>query len=182
METIKGLVVTGIISFVCGWASQFVGPKSRLCYWFPHNFTYKLSLENNQTLIIQTSSITIQNLGRKGTEGVEIIHATRPDHFQFFPIIPFQEEISQNGAHVLTVGNLGPKEFFTIQMLSYKNPPSLQYIRSKDGPAKQIPIQLQRLWPKWFNLIIVALVIVGGGFSVYWLIKSIMFIYKSIGI
>lgn len=181
MESIKSLVITGVITFVSGWAIQFVGPKTRLCYWFPHTFIYTVSLENSQTLNIQTSSITVQNLGRKGTEGVEIIHTARPDHFQIFPSFPFREEISQNGAHIIKIENLGPKETFTIQILSYINPPSLQNIRSKDGPAKPIQIQLQRLWPKWVNLILAGLLFVGTGVAIYWLIKGIMILYKFAG-
>ena len=182
MDSIKSIVITGIVSFAGGWASQFVGPKTRLCYWFPHTFIYTVSLENNQTLNIQTSSITVQNLGKKGAEGVEIIHTTRPDHFQIFPSRPFQEENAPNGEHFIKIENLGPKENFTIQILSYKILPILQNIRSKDGPAKQIPIQLQRLWPKWFNLTVFGLVVVGAGVSVYWLIKGVLTLLRFAGI
>ena len=185
MGTIKSYVITGVISIVSGWVLRNTEFKPKLCYWFPHNFTYNITLENNVPYIIQTSSITVQNLGRKGAEGIEIIHKNRPDHFQFFPSIPFQEETTNSGEHVLKIENLGPKEFFTLQILSFISLPGkapLLNIRSKEGAAKQIPIQLQRLWPKWLSFIVAGLVFVGGGFSIYWLIKAVIFVSKSIAI
>lgn len=80
--------------------------------------------------------------------------------------------------------NLGPKEFFTLQVLSFISLPGkapLLNIRSKDGAAKQITIQLQRLWPRWLNLIVAGLILVGAGVSVYWLIKGIMVLFKFAG-
>lgn len=185
MGTIKSYVVTGVISIVSGWILRNTEFKPKLCYWFPHNFIYDITLPSGVPYIVQTSSITVQNLGRKVSEGIEIVHKTRPDHFQFYPSIPFHEETTSSGEHIIKVDNLGPKEFFTLQVLNFISLPGkapLLNIRSMEGAAKQITIQLQRLWPKWLNLIVAGLVLVGASFSIYWLTKAIIFISQSIGI
>lgn len=184
MGNMKGYVITGVISIVSGWVLRNTEFKPKLCYWFPHNFIYNITLPNGVPYIVQTSSITVQNLGRKVSEGIEIVHKTRPDHFQFYPSIPFHEETTTSGEFIIKVDNLGPKEFFTLQVLSFISLPGkapLLNIRSKDGAAKQITIQLQRLWPRWLNLIVAGLILVGAGVSVYWLIKGIMVLFKFAG-
>lgn len=176
---IKSYAATIMVSVASGWALQFLGPKTRLCYWFPHSFIYNITLEGGIPYVIQTSSITVQNLGRKGAENIEIIHQTRPDHFQFFPSRPFQEDSTNNGEHIIRVESLGPNEFFTLQILSFLSLPNqapLLNIRSKDGRAKQIPTQLQRLWPKWFNILVWTVIFIGIWTSVIWLTKGIMYL------
>ena len=181
---LKGYAATIVASIVSGWFLRSTEFKPKLCYWFPHNFIYEITMPNGDPYIVQTSSITLQNLGRKGAEGIEIIHKTRPDHFQFFPSIKFEEETTGGGEHVIKVDNLGPKEFFTVQIISFISLPGtapLLNIRSKEGPATQIPIQLQRLWPKWFNLTVAGFVLVGAGVTFYWILKGIIFIPKIVG-
>lgn len=181
---LKGYAATVIASIVSGWFLRNTEFKPKLCYWFPHNFIYNTTLPDGRPYFVQTSSITLQNLGRKAAEGIEIIHKTRPDHFQFYPSIPFQEEMTANGEHIIKIDNLGPKEFFTLQILSFislQGSAPLLNIRSKEGAARQISIQLQRLWPKWVNLLVGGLVLVGTGVTFYWILQSIVFILKYFG-
>ncbi len=78
--------------------------------------------------------------------------------------------------------SLGPKEVFTLQLLSYLQVPTLLNVRSKAGPAERIPIQIQRLYPTWFNILAAVTFMVGLGFSAYWLVKVVVYLSKSIGI
>jgi hypothetical protein len=162
-----------------GWFLKYVEPKSKVVYWFPHNFFFELKKEN---VVLQTNSLTIQNLGRKPAETVEIVHKQRPDFFQLSPALAFTEETTTNGEHVIRVATLGRKEVFTVQLLSYKTAPVLLNIRSKDGAAQGIAIQPQRIFPRWFNVGATVLLFLGLGFFAYWAIKAVVFISKSIGI
>ena len=113
---IKGYAATIMVSVASGWALQFFRPKTRLCYWFPHSFIYNITLEGGIPYVIQTSSITVQDLGRKGAENIEIIHQTRPDHFQFFPSRPFRKtqqtmENTLSGSRALALTSSLPCKF-----------------------------------------------------------------------
>src|SRR6266850_5663939 len=112
MADLTGYVATGVISLAVGWLLKYIEPKSKLLYWFPHNFLFHLKNEN---VALQTNALTIQNVGRRPAENVEIVHKQRPDFFQLAPAMPFAEETTANGEHVIRVATLGPKEVFTLQ-------------------------------------------------------------------
>ena len=172
-----GYILTGLVSLVVGFLLMRFEPKSKVCYWFPHAFVFDLKSEG---LRIQTNSLTVQNLGRLTAESVEVIHKTKPDFFQISPPLPYTEEISNSGEHILRINSIGPKEVFTLQVLSYKTVPELLNIRSKEGAASSIPIVIQRYVPKWIELVVGLLMLAGFGVIVYWAIKAFIFLSQAI--
>jgi len=179
MAELSGYIATGIVSLVVGLLLRYIEAKAKIVYWFPHNFFFELKKEN---VVLQTNSLTVQNTGRRPAENIEIIHKQKPDFFQLAPSIPYEEETTSNGEHVLRVKTLGPKEFFMLQLLSYKTVPVLLNVRSKEGPAKTIQIQPQKIFPLWFQWVSAGLFFIGLGFAIYWCIKAIIFISNNIGI
>ena len=179
MAELSGYVATGIVSLAVGLLLRYLEAKARIVYWSPHNFFFELKKEN---VVLQTNSLTIQNIGRKPSENIEIVHKQKPDFFQLAPSVPYEEETTSNGEHVIRIKILGPKEFFMLQLLSYRTVPVLLNIRSKDGPAQAIQIKPQRIFPRWFRVFSGVLFFVGLGFAIYWGIKAVIFISKSIGI
>ena len=169
MDTLLGYVATVVISLLTGYLAQFLQPRSRLLWWSPHNFFFNLK---NEGVVLQTNSLTVQSTGRLPAEDVEIIHKQRPDFFELFPSIEYQEATNPNGEHVIKIRSLGPKEWVVVQMLSYKNPPVFCNVRWKHGQARAVQIQPQRVWPKWVLLVGNALLLVGAGTIVYWLIRA----------
>jgi hypothetical protein len=82
MAEISGYIATGIISLIVGLLLRQLEPKSKIVYWSPHNFLFELQKEQ---VVLQTNSLTVQNIGRKPAEDIEIIHKQKPDFFQLFP-------------------------------------------------------------------------------------------------
>ena len=111
MTDLSGYFLTGIVSVIVGFLLRQLEPKTKVVYWSPHNFFFELKNEN---VVLQTNSLTIQNIGRKSAEDIEIIHKTKPDFFQLSPPQAFEEIITKNREHVIRVKTLGPKEFFTL--------------------------------------------------------------------
>lgn len=179
MDNLAGYVATGVISLTVGLLLRYLEPKAKLFYWSPANFFFQLQREN---IALQTDALTIQNLGRKAAEKIELVWKARPDFFQFSPAVPYEDEQLENGQYVLRVASLGPKEFFTLQVLSYKTAPALLYVRSNSGPAQQMPFQIQRAFPVWVQAALLFLVVVGFGFLVYWLIRTLAFLSRAIGV
>lgn len=178
MEKLVGYIATGIVSLVVGLLLQRFQSKPKLLYWIPGSFLFELK---EPKIAIRTDSLTIQNDGRKPATNVEIIHKNKPDHFQFSTAISFTEEINPNGEHVVKIPSLGAKEFVNIQLLSHMQEPILLNVRSADGPAQLIQVHLQRIIPKWIQILIVILLLIGFGFALYWLIRSVVFLSASIG-
>jgi hypothetical protein len=177
MDNLIPYIVTALLSFAVGYALKHIEPKSKLVWWSPHNFLFNVDVVPEQPKVsILTHAITIQNLGRKSAEVIEIIHRFRPDHFKLQPAFDYEEDYTPDKEHIIRIQSLASKEFFSIEFLSYKSLPELVYIRSKDGEAKFIKIQPQRVFPRWLQLLSLFFIFIGFGFSIFWIIKAIYFI------
>lgn len=155
--SLEQILVTSFCSLIIGILLKYIEPKAKLVYWFPHNFLFNLS---EPKVLLQTNSLTIQNIGRKSAEEIEIIHSHEPDFFEIHPSVSY-EAVEKNGKHIVTIPFLGSKEFITLQILSYKSVPQILTVRSKEGMAQQIPITIQRLFPVWVNYTAVFLMLLG---------------------
>ncbi|HVA84137.1 MAG TPA: hypothetical protein VNF28_04495 [Candidatus Binataceae bacterium] len=157
-----------------GLALHELEPKVKLVWWTPHAFLFQIRLPGasaNATAGFLTDAITIQNIGRRSAERVEIVCATKPDLFKLQPPLDYQESNTPAGEHVIRIDSLGPKEFFTIEFLSYTSAVQVQIIRSSAGQAQAIPIQFNRVFPRWFNRVALVALLTGFGFWIYWLLR-----------
>lgn len=179
MEQLIGYIATGVVSLVVGLFLQRLQAKPKLLYWVPGSFMFNLK---EPQLALRTDALTIQNDGRMPATNVEIIHRQRPDHFQFSTAISYVEEHGPDGAHIIRIPSLGSKEFVNIQLLSHVQEPVLLNVRCAEGPAQLIQVHLQRLYPKWFQVFVGLLMVLGFGFLLYWVGSAIIFISKSIGL
>lgn len=179
MEQLVGYIATGIVSLVVGLLLQRFQSKPKLLYWVPGSFLFDVK---DPKVTLRTDSLTLQNDGRKPATNIEIIHKNKPDHFQFSTPISFTEEINPNGDHIIKIPSLGAKEFVNIQLLSHIQEPVLLNVRSAEGPGQLIQVHLQRMLPRWFQISAGALVLLGVGFAVYWLVRAVIFISQAIGI
>jgi hypothetical protein len=178
MENLVGYIATGVVSFLVGLILRIIEARPKLVAWQPHYAIFKITEQN----VVQTDSITVQNLGRKSAEDIEIIFRSKPDYFTLTPAHNYKEEMLPNGGFLIRIRNLGPKEFFILHLLSYATLPHVELIRSKSGIAEPIPFQMQRKFPRWFELCSIFALVVGIGFISYWIFRAIIFISKKIGI
>ncbi len=168
MDPILKYIVTGMVSLTVGLLLQRFQAKPNLKYFLPGTFLFDVT---DPEVSIRTDSLTIQNIGRKAAQNIEIIHKERPDHFQFSQAIGFEEESTPDGSHITKISSLGPKESINIQYLSHTKPPTLLNVRSEEGPAGLIQVQLQRMYPQWFNFSAAALFLIGLGTVLYGVAK-----------
>ena len=179
MEQLAGYIATGLVSLIVGLLLQRFQAKPKLLYWLPGSFLFELK---DPKIALRTDSLTIQNAGRKPATDVEIIHKYRPDHFQFSTAISYLEEMTPNGEHIIKIPSLGAKEFINIQLLSHVQLPILLNVRSAEGQAGLIQVHLQRIFPRWLNVLFGILLLLGFAFALYWIIRSVIFLSESIGI
>lgn len=179
MENLLAYVVTGVVSFVVGVLLINFQPKAKVVHWSPHSFLFKLTKEN---VVLQTDALTIQNIGRKQADNVELLLENEPDFYQFAPSVSYKTEKLDNGHFLIRIPTLGPNEHVTLQILSYKTVPKALNLRSAAGQASAMPFQIARVWPKWLPAVVWVLLVVGLGFSAYWLITAVIFLSRAIGI
>lgn len=179
MEHVVGYVVTAVCSVIVGLVLQRFRDRANLLYWIPGSFEFHLK---NPDLILRTDSLTIQNVGRVPATNIEIIHKARPDHFQFSTPIGFSESTSPTGEHVINIASLGAQEHVNLQLLSHTAIPVLLGVRCAEQRGELIAVQLQRLYPRWLQVIAPGLLLIGAGFSIYWIASAVIYLSKGIGV
>jgi len=182
MDSLGGYVATGVVSLLVGLALRSLEPKIKIVWWSPHRFLFKIPIQSNPPANLFTHAITVQNLGRKSAEWVEIVHKTKPDFFMLEPALNYKETQNPSGEHVIKIESLGPREFFTVEFLSYTAIAELLFIRTEVGHAQFITIQPQRSFPRWVQRTLSTITVIGLGFVVYWLLRVSLFIGHGIGI
>ncbi len=107
MDSILRYVGLGVATFLAGMLIDHVKPKAKVVCWTLHSFLFKVEEEGAKNPVaIQTDSVTIQNFGRKAAEQVEIIYKEKPDHFELFPPVSYEEQTTSTGEYVLRVSTL----------------------------------------------------------------------------
>lgn len=177
MDSLAGYVATVVVSLIVGYLMHWVEPKSRIQAWSPHNFWFDLG--DNST--IQTNSVAIHNSGRRPARDIEVVHASRPDFIQFWPTIPYSEETTARGEHVIRVASLGPKEAVFLQLLGSPTLPDFRNLRWEGGQAQWIPMQAQRVWPNWAVRGAQVVLLVGLASIAYWLIRLGLVLLGRVG-
>lgn len=185
MDALAGYIATIIVSLTIGYFSQFLTPRPNVVFWPFHQFTFTVPFTPPNapatTVQIVTHAISVQNIGRRRAEDIEIVHATAPSIYAFWPSRVHSAEM-RSGVHVISIAGLGPGEGFTLEFLSIRTPPpQLQYIRSKDGQAQQRPTTLQWVMPPLQLKIGGVLLLTGAGLWLYWLIRAGQYVWHMYG-
>lgn len=177
MDIVLGYVATGLVSLIVGYLLSHLEPRARIGYWFPHSSYFFLE---EHDISIQTGTLTVQNLGRKKAEDVQLVFSQRPDFFQITPPLPYSEEESTDGNYVIGFSMLGPKEVVSLQILGFTQFPALMNLRSSAGSAESVQIQMQRVYPQWLNMTALALMLVGLAAIIYLLIRLGIYVTQII--
>jgi hypothetical protein len=172
------------VGVLTGYILQFLKPRAKVVFWPAHHFVFNLpkSTPTSTPIIITTHAITVQNVGRRRAENIEVAHSDQPAP-QLFHLWPTLQHTvhTQPGVHLITISGLGPGEGFTLEFLDIGGQPSqLLYIRSNDGLAQQILMQPQRVPPKWMLSVGWAVFIAGAAFLAYWIIQAVILISRHI--
>lgn len=181
-DKVIGWIISGLIGLLFWAIQRRLEPGPKLGYWIPHDFIFAVPLDGQaQPLRIQTSTLTVQNLGRKAAEKVEIIHATKPDHFHLHPRRNYEEHVAPDGAHVISVESLGPKEVLQVQVLSHRISPVLIGVRCSSGPAKSINFQINKVLPKPVLFAVTGCMFLGAFMLIYWMVRAALYISRANG-
>ncbi len=103
MDSLTGYVATGLVMLIVGLLLRELEPKVKVVWWSPHQFQFQLPQPPN---ILLTHAITIQNIGRKKAEGIEIVHTSKPSFFQLQPPLNYVESYTPQGEHIVRVDSL----------------------------------------------------------------------------
>ena len=125
--------------------------------------------------------LTLQNNGNLTAHNIEISHPQAPENVQLSPAIEHSVVYAQDSKRMtIKISSLAPKETVAI---SYLFGPIanwndlLEYIRSDDGLAKKMNVNLLRVFPGWFNRLMLGFTFLGLvflGIIIWWLYPPIV--------
>jgi hypothetical protein len=154
--------------FLGAWAQRWLEKRPQLISYFGHVASFKAMLTNGQRADVFTHSVVVRNAGKRSATNVRVRHTTLPD-FQIFPVTSYSVNDLPNGKEIL-LPTMAPGEQITISYLYY---PPLTYdaihagIKSDEALAKQVPVLIQRQYPKWMLFAISSLYFIGALTLVY---------------
>jgi hypothetical protein len=161
--------------FLGAWVNRWFEKQPSLTTYYGHVSAFQHTLDDGTKAAIYTHSVVIHNAGKKTATNVRLRHNNLPS-FQIYPSVDYKVVELPDGAKEIVIPTLVPKEQVTV---SYLYLPPLTYsqvnagIKSDEGLAREIPVLLQRQYPRWFNLTILALLFAGALAIIYVVVLGI---------
>lgn len=173
------VLYTALITFGAAYLGYWLTGKPRLIAFSPNSTGFQLrpTQEGGQPVSIKAGQIIVLNNGRLSATNVQFVAEPGPAPwgYNIIPAMDHKTRFGGRGEWILELDFLGPGENVTVQIL---NGPQIDSIRSREGPARAVPVIHQRLLPRWFNMTVLVLTLVGLitiGYSVF---KLIDFLYN----
>lgn len=136
--------------------------KVNLITFSPNSTYFQLRPQEEGAPLVHVKSgqIIVQNLGRQSAKNVQItsVPGEVPAGYVLLPSIVHSTRVGPNKEWIVEIPFIAPKELITLQVL---NGPMIDSVRSEDGTARQVPVTHQRIFPKWFQAIVIALMLFG---------------------
>lgn len=149
--------------FVGAALNHIIRSRPRVTTYLSHTSAHRIPLQDGQFLDVYTHSIVLKNSGRKAAKNVRIGHTTLPN-YNVIPQVNFTAEELPDGGSDIVIPTLVPGEQITVSYLYY--PPTTwrdinTSVKSDEGFAKVLNVLPMVQFPKWFNAIMAALILVG---------------------
>ena len=152
-----------IALFVGVWVNRRFETRPILIAHFGHVSAFRLVPPGGQPVFVNTHSVVLRNAGHRSATNVRLRHNVLPD-FNIWPLLQHHVEDLPDGGREIVIPTLVPGEEITVSYLYFAPVTVAQInagIRSDQGFAHPIPVLLQRQYPKWFNALAAALMLIG---------------------
>jgi len=149
--------------FVGVWINRRFESRPVLISYFGHVAAFRTTPPSGPPIIVHTHAVVLRNVGRRSATNVRLRHNVLPD-FIIWPEVQHHIEDLSGGVREIVIPTLVPGEQISVSYLYFPPLTVAQInagIRSNEGFAREIPVLLQRVYPKWLNRILVALVLIG---------------------
>lgn len=171
---IIAVVIAAILSMV-GWIiiRVYIG-QGKIAWAFSHQHAFYLS-HLNPPVLAYTKEIWIQNIGRSIAEDVEIVFVFRPEHFEVWPQRHYEVLTNPENNLTIKMDTLNSREFVTISLFqTAMEPPVVTSVRWCGGQGKLVQMGPQQIRPRWFIMLLTALLLLG--FFSFW-----YFLFRIVG-
>lgn len=169
-------ILTVLGTLAATYLAYWLIGKPRLYAYSPLSTGFQLPppQDGSQPLAIKAGQVIVQNAGRKSANKVQLMAQAgwQPWGYTIVPSIDHEIRKGPKGELLMEIPYLGPRETITVQIL---NGPNIETVRSLEGPAKFVPVIHQRVFPKWFNITALLLMLVGLATIAYGVLRLIVY-------
>jgi hypothetical protein len=127
-------------------------------------------------LVIHTQDIWVQNTGHSPLSNVEVVLNYAPPHYEVWPQREFEAVRNPDDRLIIKVPSLGPREFFTIVMISREELPLVANVRSSEGVARRVRMGPQQILSRPFIELVRVLLFLGILAAVYIAVRLVQWI------
>lgn len=150
--------------FVGVWLNRRFESRPVLITYYGHISSFTINPPNQQPTAVHTHTVVLRNAGRKSATNVRLHHRYLPPEFNVYPAVAYSTEQLPDGSTDIVIPTMVPGKELTVAYLYF--PPTVytdinRGIESDEGLATEIPVLLQRIYPKWWNVLAGILFIVG---------------------
>lgn len=157
-------IAAPVVALVAGvFINRWFESRPKLISYFGHVSTHQMNPPNAQGFRVFTHEVVIRNVGRVPATNVRVQHATLPD-FHVFPPVQHHVDRTPGGSTDIVIPSIVRNEQVVISYLYFPPLTAAQVntgIKSDQGFATQIPVLLQRVFPMWFQRIVICLLVLG---------------------
>ncbi len=176
-----GPIVVGVAGpVIAALVVRVIQARSKLLYFFPGQLSFPLNMQDGSILNIETAIVTVHNVGGKLARNVEVTFSHHVFHDQIRLDPAMRNEIQdRNGQMVILLPTLGAGEHAAIQLIHLgEGFPEVLNVRSEEGPATSVPVQLQRIFSPWIIRASLLLGAVGFGFILWTLTSAGIYAFR----
>lgn len=162
----SSFLLTGVVSFIVGYVLyRLTNKRSDLISYTSHLQWVTIPAQQGQAPNppIGTFTLFLWNAGKAPAKDVQIGHYWLPAS-NVYPDLSRHVSQTPGGSSVLKFDSIPPKTLVSISYLFYgvfTVDQIISYVNWEQGTAKKIPVRLQRVFPKWVNAIVGALLFAG---------------------
>lgn len=136
--------------------------QPRLTYFLSGFASCRIKIPN--PTVVWISQITIQNTGKAPARNVRVAHHFMPQHWQVIQAVPYSVEKIEGQDRIIRFDSIEPGVLVTIAYLDTDNARltnAHDHVRSDDGIVLPTPVQLQRVFSKPINYLLLSLMLLG---------------------
>jgi len=183
LVTVPSLVLDAVKfvlgAFVGAAITKRVEGKAQLVSFWGHVSAFSMTNPGQQRFMLHTHDVVIRNVGKKAANNVRISHQVLPDQFNVSPSVPYTVEALPSGYKDIVIPKLVPKQQIVISYLYYAPLTFAEInagIRSDEGFATPVEMELSRKTPAWATALGVAAFLIGCLTVLYFLWRGLKYL------
>jgi hypothetical protein len=175
LHEFQSQALAAVLTAAVGVLVRYLQPAARVVWGTSHGFMFLIPQQNGPPAGLNTRSFFMKNIGRATAKGLEVHFNYKPEHLQVWPTYSYTSTTNPEGRYCLQIDNLGKKEWLSIEVIALKTAlPDVLRVRTHQGECKAVLLAPMQIFPRWVQLLVVALMLAG----VFWAFETLIGFFR----